>query len=1171
MSRIRVDVVLRNETDHDLVLRDQSVDHGDWTEGWEPPGVIRAHTEGKFHGEGNMIAGEPTTGTEGWVRYAIADGANGWGAHQPFPVTPGSAARVGAGVAVVARGTGHLDVFWVGPDGAIGSTWWDAAAGSSWGDHQPFPITPPGAARPGSPVVAVARTPDHLDVFWIGPDGAIGSTWWDAAAGSSWGDHQPFPVTPPGAAGEGSGLAAVARGANHLDVFWVGPDGGIGSTWWDAAAGSGWGDHQPFPIAPPRAARAGSAVAAVARTADHLDVFWIGPDGGIGSTWWDAAAGSSWGDHVAFGIAAAGAAGDGSGLAAVARTANHLDVFWVGPDGAIGSTWWDSAPGSSWGDHGAFPVTPPGAARAGSAVSAVARGADHLDVFWVGPDGGIGSTWWDSAPGSSWGDHLAFPIATPGASGGTGVAAVARTGDHLDVFWVGPDGAVGSTWWDAAWPHEIYLHFDSPLIESQYGNKYWEQSPAGYDLSHTGGQGHNAYPVFTLRTTAVRGVPGFAPSRNAFKFLNTTWDGSLPVVTVGYLMHRLIEAAPGGIGDVIAQTLDVVGIDDDFLPLTHADQGMCGGMSFAMRDYWENQLLPPYRTTNPASTSDPVYGYLRDRLVDSFDIVGGGYRFLLYMLPVYPNGDEGFVQAVGIWLGRSWTSYRQEWPKIKADLDAGTLSPVGLIQAISANPGDIGKHHQVLAYAYEQSASVVTLHLYDPNAGANDGVRLRFDIGDTAGAVHVQRCTDGASYQDTAISCFFRMDGYGRKYPANGWTASAARHSDSGLGAVARTPDHLDVFWATAATGVSSTWWDAAPGSSWGDHAPFGVARHGTAAPHAPATVVSRAPGHLDVFWTGSDGAVWSAWWDGAPGMSWGDHAPFQVAPPGAAVPGAAVAAVARTPDHLDVFWIGPDGGIGSTWWDAAAGSSWGDHQPFPIAPRGSAGPGSGLAAVSRGPNHLDVFWVGPDGGIGSTWWDAAPGGGWDEHDRFGIAPPGAARAGSAVAAVARTADHLDVFWVGPDGGIGSTWWDAAPGSSWGDHQPFGIAPGGAAGAGSGLVAVARTAEHLDVFWVGPGGDIASNWWDAAPGCSWGDHAPFGIAPPGAARAGSPLSAVSRNPEHLDVFWMGTDGAIGSTWWNSAPGSSWGDHLPFPVSKPEPGIHFTPRHEHLVPTPHRHP
>jgi hypothetical protein len=46
--------------------------------------------------------------------------------------------------------------------------------------------------------------------------------------------------------------------------------------------------------------------------------------------------------------------------------------------------------------------------------------------------------------------------------------------------------------------------------------------------------------------------------------------------------------------------------------------------------------------------------------------------------------------------------------------------------------------------------------------------------------------------------------------------------------------------------------------------------------------------------------------------------------------------AVARTPNHLDVFWIGRDGSVWSTWWDAAANNGrW--NQPFPIAPAGNA------------------------------------------------------------------------------------------------------------------------------------------------------------------------------------------------------------------------------------------
>ena len=47
--------------------------------------------------------------------------------------------------------------------------------------NRPFPITPPNAAVAGSAVTAVARTPDHIDVFWVGTDGAIGSNWGDGS------------------------------------------------------------------------------------------------------------------------------------------------------------------------------------------------------------------------------------------------------------------------------------------------------------------------------------------------------------------------------------------------------------------------------------------------------------------------------------------------------------------------------------------------------------------------------------------------------------------------------------------------------------------------------------------------------------------------------------------------------------------------------------------------------------------------------------------------------------------------------------------------------------------------------------------------------------------------------------------------------------------------------
>jgi hypothetical protein len=42
-------------------------------------------------------------------------------------------------------------------------------------------------------------------------------------------------------------------------------------------------------------------------------------------------------------------------------------------------------------------------------------------------------------------------------------------------------------------------------------------------------------------------------------------------------------------------------------------------------------------------------------------------------------------------------------------------------------PTAIDASHQVLAYRYSASASMVTVQVYDPNSGRNDGIYIQFD------------------------------------------------------------------------------------------------------------------------------------------------------------------------------------------------------------------------------------------------------------------------------------------------------------------------------------------------------------------------------------------------------------------------------------------------------------
>ncbi len=319
---------------------------------------------------------------------------------------------------------------------------------------------------------------------------------------------------------------------------------------------------------------------------------------------------------------------------------------------------------------------------------------------------------------------------------------------------------------------------------------------------------------------------------------------------------------------------------------------------------------------------------------------------------------------------------------------------------------------------------------------------------------------------------------------------------------------------------IYSQSWDATNGwgSGWFD-IPGGIAAN----PGSHVTAIARNLNHFDLFVTGTDGQIYSTYWDAA--SSWAGGW-FEVPGSGAANPGSPVTVVARNPDHLDLFVTGTDGQIYSTYWDAAGGWAGG----WFVVPGGpTANLGSLVTVIARNPDHLDLFVTGTDGQIHSTYWDAASGwasGGWFYvPGGLGVIP------GSPVTVVARNPDQLDLFVTRSDGQIYSTSWDAANGWA---YEWFSV-PGGATASLRSLVTViARNPDHLDVFVTGTDGQIYSTSWDAASNWAggWFDvPGSLGVNP------GSPVSVVARNPDHLDLFVTGTDAQIYSTYWDLA--SSW--------------------------------
>jgi hypothetical protein len=335
----------------------------------------------------------------------------------------------------------------------------------------------------------------------------------------------------------------------------------------------------------------------------------------------------------------------------------------------------------------------------------------------------------------------------------------------IDVPSTGTEGRVRYKIVASGGGGELYIHWNSPLIESQYGNTFHIWAPPGWEVSHWGGQGHEAELEIRLRRTARRSVPNFHPNGRGFAFTNR-WSGDLPVISIGFLWNRLFDSLPGPLSDLGISRV----IDENWLPITHADAGLCGGMVYAVMDYYHHHLLPASQGTSPSSRDDALFKYIRDRLLDSFDIAGQGHRYLGYSSPHYPNGDEGVIQNIaGLARGRSWVTYREEWPRIQADIDSGKLSPMGLIQTDNL---DIGSNHQVLAYAYEKSGQDVRLFVYDPNSGQQE-IEFRFSITSTDGEVHITRIPVGGK----RIWCFFRTNGYAPKLPPNGRRITSVKNA----------------------------------------------------------------------------------------------------------------------------------------------------------------------------------------------------------------------------------------------------------------------------------------------------------------------------------------------------------------------------------------------------------
>jgi hypothetical protein len=149
--------------------------------------------------------------------------------------------------------------------------------------------------------------------------------------------------------------------------------------------------------------------------------------------------------------------------------------------------------------------------------------------------------------------------------------------------------------------------------------------------------------------------------------------------------------------------------------------GLCGGMAFVVRDLFERQLPPPPETVPPAPGSQR-YRALYRREVESFDWLRLPIRFWVWsaLHPEVPTWWSRLLRRRPI----GELSLEEEFPRIRAQIDAGELAMIGLVRGRSFDPRRLTLNHQVLGYGYRVDPTRISIRIYDPNHPDGDSVEV---------------------------------------------------------------------------------------------------------------------------------------------------------------------------------------------------------------------------------------------------------------------------------------------------------------------------------------------------------------------------------------------------------------------------------------------------------------
>jgi hypothetical protein len=306
---------------------------------------------------------------------------------------------------------------------------------------------------------------------------------------------------------------------------------------------------------------------------------------------------------------------------------------------------------------------------------------------------------------------------------------------------------------------------------------------------------------------------------------------------------------------------------------------------------------------------------------------------------------------------------------------------------------------------------------------------------------------------------------------------------------------------------------------------------YGIVPPLTPIAAHHRHENHMEVWVVNAASSVLGAWFDDG---SW--HTWYSLGFP-ADTPGfdqrSHLAALGRSNYHMEVWGTARDGQVYGIWWNGDAWQGWYSLGSPMIA---TLPPGTPIAALSRNYDHMEIWLVANDHRLYGNWWNGNAWQGWYSLGSPNF-PPGAH-----VAALSRNDNHMEVWAVGDDHFLHGAYWVPGQEPPW-TWYSIGAPPdpGNALPPGSPLAALTRNDNHMEVWCGSEIGRLWGVWWDGTkpPPNQW---QPWYEPDPGMRVPRlSPLAALSRRDDRMEVWCVAPDNpnpaipGVQSVWYEDGP------------------------------------